>query len=163
MASKAVWALVALFSSCLSAASAQAKSDSEFLGDAIKGDNSEIVLGKLAVEKSSSRAVKSFGRALERDHRKAKRQATAVARKVNSRVPNGLTDEATQEQQKLEALSGAAFDREFAAYMVSDHQKDISEFQDEAKAGRGEVAKLAEKTLPTLRKHLKLAQSLKGH
>ncbi|KAA3452138.1 DUF4142 domain-containing protein [Mesorhizobium sp. SARCC-RB16n] len=160
MANKAVWAVTALVAGCISAASAQAKSDREFLTDAIKGDNSEVLLGKIAETKSSTKAAKSFGRMLVKDHSKAKRQAAAVALKMGVEVPSDVSDEAAQEQKKLESLSGSAFDKEFANYMVSDHQKDISEFEDQAKTGKGVVSKLAKETLPTLRKHLKAARSL---
>jgi putative membrane protein len=65
-------------------------------------------------------------------------------------------------------MSGAAFDKEFVRHMVSDHKKDIKEFEDMAKKGSAKgasgdtqkVADLAQKTLPDLRKHLKMAQSL---
>jgi putative membrane protein len=160
MANKIVWAVAALFAGCVSAASAQAKSDSEFITDAIKGDNSEVMLGKIAEQKGSSESVKSFGRTLVKDHSKAKQQAAAVARKLGVDVPSDVNDEAAQEQKKLEGLSGSAFDKEFATYMIADHQKDISEFQEQAKAGQGDASKLAKKTLPTLRKHLKKAKSL---
>jgi putative membrane protein len=160
MVNKAVWAAAALFAGCVSAASAQAKSDSEFITDAIKGDNSEVMLGKIAEQRGTSKAVKSFGRTLVKDHGKAKREASVVARKLGVDVPNEVSDEAAQEQKKLEGLSGSAFDKEFANYMVSDHQKDVSEFEEQAKAGPGDVSKLAKKTLPTLRKHLKAARSL---
>ncbi|MBZ9799435.1 DUF4142 domain-containing protein [Mesorhizobium sp. ES1-4] len=139
---------------------ALAKSDSDFLTDAIKGDNSEIALGTLATQKGDSSGIKKFGRTLAKDHAKAKKQALSVGKKLGVSDTSDLTDEATAEMKKLNGLSGTAFDQEFATYMVSDHQKDIAEFQDEAKTGSGKVAKLAKKTLPTLQKHLKMAQAL---
>jgi putative membrane protein len=45
--------------------------------------------------------------------------------------------------------------------MVEDHQKDIAEFKKEAGSGQGPVPQLAAQTLPTLEKHLRIAQSLK--
>ncbi len=57
-------------------------------------------------------------------------------------------------------LNGSEFDREFARYMVQDHEKDISKFKNEASSGRGAVPQLAERTLPTLDKHLHMAESL---
>jgi putative membrane protein len=45
--------------------------------------------------------------------------------------------------------------------MVMDHQKDIAKYEDEAKEkGSPAVSKYATDTLPTLRKHLQIAQSL---
>eukprot|EP01035_Chromulina_nebulosa_P014559 gene14559-19263_t len=51
---------------------ALAQNDKAFLRDAIKGDNSEIALGKLAADKGASEGVKSFGMTLATDHAKAK-------------------------------------------------------------------------------------------
>ncbi|HVX82799.1 MAG TPA: DUF4142 domain-containing protein, partial [Devosiaceae bacterium] len=76
--------------------------------------------------------------------------------------PSGPTDEAQAEMSKLSAMTGASFDDEFVNYMVQDHQKDISEFEDQAKTGSKGTAALAKATLPTLEKHLKIAQSLVG-
>ncbi|MDG4897712.1 DUF4142 domain-containing protein [Mesorhizobium sp. WSM4976] len=160
MSNKTVLAIAVLGVACMTAATAQAKSDKDFLTDAIKGDNSEIMLGNLAADKGGSKDVRSFGDTLATDHGKAKQQAAAVARRMNVPVTDQMTDEARQGQKKLQGMSGAEFDKEFANYMVSDHKKDISEFEDEAKSGKGSVAKLAKMTLPTLRKHLHIAQSL---
>ena len=61
---------------------------------------------------------------------------------------------------KLQQLSGRDFDHEFIRVMVEDHQKDIAEFKKEAGEGHGPVEQLAAQTLPTLEKHLQMAQSL---
>jgi len=57
-------------------------------------------------------------------------------------------------------MSGVAFDREFVSYMVEDHRKDIADFKKEASNDKGPADRLAQKQLPTLEKHLKIAQSL---
>jgi len=44
---------------------------------------------------------------------------------------------------------------------VADHKKDIKEFEKQAK-GSDDVASFAKDTLPTLKKHLQTAQSLKS-
>jgi putative membrane protein len=41
-----------------------------------------------------------------------------------------------------------------------DHQKDVKEFEEEAKAGHAETSSLAMTQLPTLRKHLAIAETL---
>ena len=60
--------------------SAMAKSEKGFLSDAIKGDNSEIELGRLALSKSSDDDVKAFAQTLVDDHTKAKAQAAQSPR-----------------------------------------------------------------------------------
>jgi putative membrane protein len=151
---------VALVLAIAAVSPAWAKTDNAFLADAIKGDNSEITLGNLAVQKASSQNVKAFGQTLIDDHTAAKRDAVSAAAKLKVTPSTDMTDEAKAEMTKLNALSGAAFDKEFVAYMVQDHQKDVSDFKDEEKTGGKTVAALAKKTLPTLEKHLNLAQSL---
>jgi putative membrane protein len=135
--------------------------DTDFLTDAIKGDNSEIQLGQLAEAKGGSKGVKDFGKTLVTDHGKAKDQASALAKQANMPIPTEIMDEAKTELQKLQGMSGAAFDKEFVSYMVQDHQKDIANFEQQAN-GTGPTADLAKQTLPTLKKHLSIAQGLQG-
>ena len=63
---------------------------------------------------------------------------------------------------RLKAVSGRAFDREFARYMVADHRNDIHDFEQESARGTDlAVRALADRTLPVLRKHLETAERLK--
>jgi putative membrane protein len=133
----------------------------QFLGDAIKGDNSEIKLGQLAAEKGSSDAVKTFGQMLVTDHGKAKDEAGKIATAMNVPIPTETKPEADAEYAKLQGMTGAAFDKEFASFMVDDHKKAIAMFEQEAASSDpAQVTALATKTLPTLKAHLAKAQSL---
>ena len=134
--------------------------DKSFLDEAMKGDNAEVALGRLAERKGASEEVRHFGRQLAADHAKAKKQVVAVARKLKIPDTDAIPDEAIEEKTKLGKLSGTDFDKEFAAYMVKDHEEDIQKFEKEANEGTGKVAELAKETLPKLREHLKTAQSL---
>ncbi|HET6389542.1 DUF4142 domain-containing protein [Hyphomicrobium sp.] len=153
-----VLAFAALAAMVLPSASSFAD-DKSFLEEAIKGDNSEIALGRLAEAKGGNEAVKHFGRQLVKDHMKAKKQAMAVAKTMNVPDTETLSDDGKEEETKLDSLTRQDFDKEFAAYMVKDHQEDIQKFEEQAK-GSGKVAELAKETLPTLRKHLKMAEEL---
>lgn len=131
-----------------------------FVKEAIQGDNSEIMLGKLAQQRGGSDGVRSFGKILADDHGRAKQQMMDVAKDVGVQATFDPTPEAKDEYTKLSKMSGADFDREFVSYMVDDHKKDIAKFQDESKANDGKVSQLAAQQLPTLQKHLQIAQSL---
>jgi putative membrane protein len=62
---------------------------------------------------------------------------------------------------KLAKHEGAAFDREYMSAMVKDHDKDVALFEKQAKNGRDAALRaFAEKTLPTLREHQKMAKQL---
>jgi putative membrane protein len=137
-----------------------AKTEKEFISDAIKGDNSEIAMGHLAISKSASDPVKAFGQTLIDDHSKAKTDASAVAETIGVSPPQEMSPEAQRDMANLQKLSGREFDREFARVMVEDHQRDIAEFKNEAAGSHGPVQQLAAQTLPTLEKHLQMAKSL---
>jgi putative membrane protein len=153
-------AVLALTAAGLSPAFAE--SGKKFIQQAIQGDNAEIAMGRLAAQKSGNQQVKDFGNTLLNDHTTAKNQATDVGRQLRVKPSDGMPRAARREEQKLQGMSGAAFDKEFVNYMIKDHQKAISEFQRQTKARDKATADLAKKQLPTLQKHLEMAQSLKS-
>jgi putative membrane protein len=147
---------------CLVATEAMAKSDKEFLSDAIKTDNAEIALGKLAAKQGGSADVKSFAQTLVSDHTKARQAAVALAPELQVKPVEGVPLEARNEQAKLKGLKGNDFDKEFAAFMVTGHKQAIAEFKDKAAEGDRPVSTLAKQTLPTLEMHLSMAEKLAG-
>ena len=144
-------------------APARAGSPHDFLRDAIRGDNSEIMLGRIGEHRAATPAARSFAQMLVDDHGRAKSEALRLAVRLHVRPPRGPEKEALKERGRLRRLSGWEFDREFAQYMVKDHQKDIAKFQREANSGRGATSTLARRELPTLHKHLDVALSLDQH
>ncbi|HYX47717.1 MAG TPA: DUF4142 domain-containing protein [Sphingomicrobium sp.] len=150
----------AFITALLVSSAAGAASSSSFLHDAIRGDNSETRLGALIASRGSSGAVRSFGRTLESDHSTARSQAAAVARRMHVSVPASMMPEARTEYAKLERLHGRAFDREVRRYMIHDHRQDIAKFEAQARHGDRQTGSLARAQLPTLRKHLRIAESL---
>jgi putative membrane protein len=144
-------------------APAFASADTDFVAKAIKGDNSEILLGNLAAKRGATPAVRAFGKTLARDHTEGRTQALAVAQQIGlAKPPTGASAEAKAEEAKLKGLHGAAFDQEFASFMVRDHQQDINDFSHEANDTHGPVAEFAAKTLPVLHHHLEMAQKLQA-
>ncbi|MBV8978019.1 MAG: DUF4142 domain-containing protein [Alphaproteobacteria bacterium] len=152
--------LLAASVAVLAALPASAEPPRPFLLKAIQGDNAEIRLGKLAQRKAENRQVRDFGATLIDDHRMARDQASQVAQRLGIDPPSGVAPEAKREYSKLEGMSGPRFDREFVSYMIGDHQKDIAEFKREARSDNGPVGRLAQKQLPTLEKHLHIAENL---
>jgi putative membrane protein len=134
--------------------------DSAFLTDAMKGDNSEVALGKIAQTKGSTQGVKDLGTMLVNDHGAHKQQVAALAQQAGVAVTDDVMDEAKTLMTKLNGLSGSAFDKAFVDAAIEDHQKDIAKYEAQAKSGDPQTAALANQTLPTLRKHLDTAQSL---
>jgi putative membrane protein len=103
--------------------------------------------------------VKSLSRRLIDDHSKGNRELEALAKRKGVSLPPD--DAKMVYSMPLASKSGAEFDREFAQTAVEDHEKDIAEFEKEARSGSDpDVKNWAQQTLPTLRAHLAAAQAL---
>ena len=93
------------------------------------------------------------------DHGKANDELKQLAGAKGVQLPAGPGAEAQAKMKKMQGMSGAAFDKHYMDDMVADHKKDIAAFESEAKSGKDpEVKAFAQKTLPTLKEHLQLAQ-----
>jgi len=140
---------------------AQDAGSQKFLKEAIEGNLAEVEMGKLSQKQGATEGVRAFGQMLEKDHSDANQKATAVANSVGMTAPTAPTKKQKADYDKMSKLSGAKFDKEFAAHMVADHKKDIKEYEKAAKK-QDAVGNYAKETLPALRKHLETAQSLSG-
>lgn len=135
------------------------QADEDFAMKAAKGGMMEVELGRMASEKASNPAVKSFGQRMVTDHSKAGDKLKGIAVKKGFTLPAEIDAEQKAEMEKLSQTTGADFDRAYMNMMVADHEKDVSEFQSEATSGQDPQLKaFAAATLPTLREHLRLAR-----
>lgn len=138
-----------------------ADSTQDFVAAAIQGNNSEIMLGELAQKKASSPAVKQYGQMLVSEHSKARDGMEMLAASMNVKRSVDATPEGKQEYDKLMKLSGDAFDKEFIDAMIKDHEKDVAEFEKQAKANHA-ASMEAQHQLPALRVHLEAAKSIRS-
>ena len=135
--------------------------DRKFVMEAAMGGMAEVELGRLASERGSSEAVKQFGQRMVDDHSRANSELTQLVSGKGVTLPTGLDAKHQALMTKMSALSGAAFDRAYAKEMVKDHNKDVALFQREAGQGTdADLKTFAQKTLPTLQEHLRMARSL---
>jgi putative membrane protein len=145
------------------AGGALAAKDRRFIEKAARSGMAEVEMGKLAQDKAASNQVKAFARKMAEDHSKANDELKQLAAAKGVTLPTDIPAKDRREINKLSKLSGADFDREYMKSMVSDHQKDVSEFKSESKSSRdNDVKNFAAKTLPTLQQHLGLAESTKA-
>jgi putative membrane protein len=135
--------------------------DRNFLQDAAMGGLMEVELGRVAAQKGTSDAVKQFGQRMVDDHSKANSDLMSVASSKGITLPTTLDEKHQKELTKLSAMSGAEFDRAYSKMMLSDHVKDVSEFEKQSTKGTdADLKAFASKTLPTLQEHLQLAKAL---
>ena len=135
-------------------------SDKRFVEKASQGGVAEVQLGKLAEQKAQSPEVKKFGARMAKDHTAANDKLSSIASRKGIAAAADMDSSSKREYDRLSKLSGAEFDQEYMKNMVSDHKKDIKEFQSEAKSGKdADIKNFAQSTLPTLEDHLKQAES----
>jgi len=122
-------------------------SDKMFMKKAAKGGMMEVAMGKLADEKGQSDDVKSFGKRMVADHSKANDELKKIAAQKNAKLPT-----------KEPSVSWSS-DKAYMDAMVKDHEKDLAEFQEEAKNGSdADVKKFADDTAKIVQEHLDLAK-----
>lgn len=158
-------ALMALsLATLISAPALAASGDQGFATKAAQGGLAEVETGQLVQSKPGSQPVKQFAQTLVQDHSKANQELQEIAQQENVQLPSQPSEEQRMQMRKLQDLSGSALDRQFVRDEITDHKKTITLFEQEAKSGTNSALKAyAEKSLPVLRKHLQMAESLAGN
>jgi putative membrane protein len=134
----------------------------KFVTNAAITDMFEIQSGKLALEKSSNKEFQDYAQMTINDHTKTSEQLKGMAPKVGVQVPTGLDDAHQAKLDKLNSLSGTAFERRYKRDQVGGHKQAIKMFETYAKSGDNpDLKKWAEDTLPILKTHLQHAQALR--
>ena len=153
----------ALFAAQQQEANRSMPTERSFAQELARGNIAEIELGKLAQQKGSNEAVKDFGSRMVNDHTQLNNQLKEWARTNGVSLPTAVSSAQADQKRKLEGMSGQAFDRAYIDYMLSDHQNDVKEVQHAAETAQDpQIKQLAEKTLPELQDHLRLAENVAG-
>lgn len=135
--------------------------DRNFIQKAAAGGTAEIDFAKMADQKSRNDGVKRFAQRMIRDHTRIGDQLAAIAASDGITVPATMDAEQQARQAELEKMSGARFDRAYIRGQVRDHRETIQLFRHEADSSHDQQLKsFASETLPVLRDHLKMADSV---
>jgi putative membrane protein len=135
--------------------------DSTFMKTAAMAGLAEVEHGKLAAQNAESSDVKQFAERMVDDHGKTNTELKSLAAQKNVTLPTELDAKHKAMQDKLSKLNGAAFDRAYMAHMVNAHKDAVALFEKQARSGNdAELKAFAEKKLPTIQQHLKMAQDL---
>jgi len=112
-------------------AKAQTDADKKFLAMAAQSDQNEIAMSKLAADKATNPDVKAFAQKMVDEHQGMTESMKPFAEKWGLTPPSGPDASHQKEWDKLNGMSGAAFDKEYMSDMVSDHTKAYSAFTKE--------------------------------
>jgi putative membrane protein len=145
------------------AAFAADAADATFYMQAAQGGMAEVELGKLAASKGSSENVRSFGKQMVTDHTKANEKLKTIAMQKKVTLPAQPDPEARAVQQKLQGLTGAAFDKAYIDSQVKDHDKTLALLENEIASGKDSDAKAwATETLPVVKQHAAMVKKMAG-
>ncbi len=137
------------------------KGDADFVQHAAMAGMAEVKMGQAASTKAADAQVKSFASRMVTDHTAANDELKSLAAKKGWTLPSELDAMHKQSWEKMAAMSGADFDRHYANHMRQDHHKAVALFEAAAqKATDADLRAWAEKTLPTLREHMTMAEAL---
>ena len=135
--------------------------DRMFVKTALQGGMAEVQLGQLTLQKSQNEQVKQFAQRMIDDHTKLGDQMKPVAQQIGVAIPAEVSKKDKAVMNKLQGLSGTAYDQAYMKDMVKDHKQDLNEFQMEASAGQDQIVKdAASQGSKVIAQHLQMAQQL---
>jgi putative membrane protein len=138
----------------------RASTDSTFAEEAAQGGMAEVQMAQLALSKTNNQAVKDLADKILRDHTQANEELTQITAKNNVILPVSMDAKDQAESDKLKALSGAAFDREYVTYEIQDHKNNLRKFDHESMHGMDPAVKQwTAKYVPVLQTHLSVAEN----
>ena len=128
--------------------------DTQFYTQAMTRDQEEITTAQMVAGQSTDADVKALANKIIGDHQSFDKKLQAAAGAAVT-APTGTVD------PNVQGKTGKDLDKAYVDAMVTDHEKDITMFENAAKnASTADARKLASAALPTLHNHLKMAQDL---
>lgn len=138
------------------------RADRKLLMDFAQANMAEIEASRIAQQKSPSEQVKNFAQQMIDDHTKALGDAQQLAKAKGITLPTELDRTHRARANRLEGLSGEAFDRAYLAQAgVSDNKKMHNMLrQGQSRTKDPELKALVARTLPVVSQHLNSATQL---
>ncbi len=136
--------------------------DRRFMMRAAMSDMNEIMSGRVALERAASDEVKRYAQQMIDDHTRMSDELKTLAAAKGVTLPTDVSAKMQRDMAKLQAASGAEFDRMYIR-MAGDkaHRDTLKEFQRETSRGSdAETVAQARKGEPIVRMHLEMAQSM---
>jgi len=132
------------------------------LKKAAEMSQAKTALGQLAGDRGANPRVRQFGLQLASTHKRLSEEVHGLATPKGVQLPSELSDEHKQKVKELSQLTGHAFDREYLAYILRDHQNSANEFEEHMLAVEdSDVLHWIARTLPLLRAHVEEARGIK--
>ena len=146
---------------------AQSVTDGQIAAIVVTANQVDVDAGKVAEAKGTHSEVKAFGRQMAADHSGVNKQAAALAAKLGLKPEDNPTAQSLKSGgeanvKKLQALTGAAFDRAYIDNEVAYHRQVLEALDTTLipSAQNAELKALLEKVRPAFVAHLSHAQAI---
>lgn len=128
--------------------------DRTFAQEAARANLAEIQLGGIAVSKATDTDVRIFAQLMINDHQTSLSELTSISDDRDLDLPNDITPTQQALKDRLQGMSGYAFDTAYMHAQVRAHQATSALFQAEAALGKENRFKsYASKYLPKINSH----------
>lgn len=137
----------------------------EFVEKAGTSGLAEVEMGELGAQKAKNGQVEAFAKRMVADHTKANQELLTASKGKGVQVPSSRTDMHKATVEKFQQQdAGKNFDRDYMEQMVEDHKAAVELFETAADDEKLDLdlRSYAKRTLPTLRDHLKQAQTIES-
>jgi putative membrane protein len=129
--------------------------DQTYVQNAAASDLFEIETSRLALERATSPAIKTYAQTMIDEHTKSSNELRAAAQQAAIALPAGLPADKQAKVAALGGLSGAAFDRQYLADQRTSHQETLAKVNEYlASAQAGPLKDHASKLTGVVQKHL---------
>jgi putative membrane protein len=138
-----------------------AEPPASFLNHAALGQQQEIELGQLAVQKGGNEQVKQFGARMIQDHQKAKQEVQQLASAEGVRLASRPNESDQKLKAQLEKLSGKDFDHAYMTAMLREHAQELRELEEHAIVEKNhKIREWAAGAVPLVKEHLGKAATI---
>jgi putative membrane protein len=137
--------------------------DKAFVKSVMEVNLAEIELAHLALNKSSNAEIRQFAQKMIHDHTALNAKVKGIAAHIGVSIPSSPSMEDHALKVKLEAESGATFDKAYISAMVNGHRDADGDFKKEEANGQDPAVKgIAAQAEPTVAEHLHMAEEIQG-
>jgi len=133
----------------------------QFVTKAAIGDLYEIESSSMVHDKSPGGEFENFAQRIVDDHTKSSEQLKSLAQKAGIEVPSDMDAKHQEMMDKLQSASGGEFAKLYRSQQIDAHKEAVDLYQQYGQSGDNmDIRQFAESTLPALKEHLQMAESL---
>ncbi len=137
--------------------------DKRFLRQSARGAAYELQISRMAAQKAADPDVKQYAQMIVADHTSSNEALHQVSAKAGVTLPSAPTRSETRRANRLQALSGSAFDKAYVQEVKQANQRDIKDETKELSSTENQQVKtLVSKFRQMDEKHAQAASSLQA-